>query len=507
MGFFKDSVQLISGVSNQDQNITRGDRLLTSKNASIEFDSLLKGMEHLSPNQLKYVPEMVVVQRVPSGYMVEMDDLAKYMMGSGISSFSEAINNIRNANPGMNSEFPINIGIDEGSILATLEAVKKESKKICPKCGKPIAECKCKKPVKAKVKRKRVRGKVKESVILTDDEVRNLLESITNTNGNIFVITDDNNNVFTLDGEFMFNGEFTEETSIPITMYQNMDENASDYYIEQILLDEQTPVTTGSKPPVSTPATNNPSSMTNNKPAPTSTPSSTSSTSSSSSSTSNTASSSSSGSTTSTTPNGSTTMNSNANKWQSHKTNVTSQSGQQPSAATHESYYIEFFDDEIPESAVLEIAKKLPEGANGVDDNALTQQAPITQKPFEGKRYLAGSDGHANYSNELDNKHGMVDGANGYDDNALTQQAPITQSSLIKKSYLTGQDGKSSFSSSKNESYAIDELENMRMVIEQCQSEGINFILIEDFKPFTNKPKKDKRVKASSMNKVKESNC
>ena len=143
-------------------------------------------------------------------------------------------------------------------------------------------------------------------------------------------------------------------------------------------------------------------------------------------------------------------------------------------------------------------AKNLPDGANGVDDNALTQQAPITAKPFEGKRYLAGSDGHANYDAEVDNKHGMVDGANGYDDNSLTQQNPITTTSIIKKSYLSGQDGKSSFSSSRNESFAIDDLENMKAVIEMCQSEGIGLILIEGFADTAKEKFGQARVKASN---------
>lgn len=570
MGFFKDSVQLISEMSHPDPKmITSNQRTLSSKTVGIEFDSILKGMDRLSAGQLKYVPEMVVVQRVPSGYMVEMDDLAKYMMGSNITSFSEALTNIRNANPGMDDELPLSIGVDEESILATIEEAKKESRRICPECGNPIPECTCGKgKMSESTEEEDIYDDDEEDSYLTDEEVRETLESVADENGNIFVITDDANNVFTLDGEFMFNGEFIDEGAIPITFYQNMNEEASNYYIQQVML-EAIPVGAIVKG-----ATNAGKFLANNA-----------------------------GKVTQAASNavkaaepivntmkqGKTVMGHAFNaakkgnlahyqkvmgravsmgkidpakaatlakfekvgttaanvakstpaklvgaggatwgayqtaqmgkeiddkfnaavekgldKWQQHKANVAQQQQQQgqtqtpPNSAAQESYYIEFFEDEIPEDVVLEIAKNLPDGANGVDDNALTQQAPITAKPFEGKRYLAGSDGHANYDAEVDNKHGMVDGANGYDDNSLTQQNPITTTSIIKKSYLSGQDGKSSFSSSRNESFAIDDLENMKAVIEMCQSEGIGLILIEGFADTAKEKFGQARVKASN---------
>lgn len=570
MGFFKDSVQLISEMSHPDPKmITSNQRTLSSKTVGIEFDSILKGMDRLSAGQLKYVPEMVVVQRVPSGYMVEMDDLAKYMMGSNITSFSEALTNIRNANPGMDDELPLSIGVDEESILATIEEAKKESRRICPECGNPIPECTCGKgKMSESTEEEDIYDDDEEDSYLTDEEVRETLESVADENGNIFVITDDANNVFTLDGEFMFNGEFIDEGAIPITFYQNMNEEASNYYIQQVML-EAIPVGAIVKG-----ATNAGKFLANNagkvtqaasnavkaaKPI------------------------------VNTMKQGKTVMGHAFNaakkgnlahyqkvmgravsmgkidpakaatlakfekvgttaanvarstpaklvgaggaawgayqtaqmgkeiddkfnagiekgldKWQQHKANVAQQQQQQgqtqtpPNSAAQESYYIEFFEDEIPEDVVLEIAKNLPDGANGVDDNALTQQAPITAKPFEGKRYLAGSDGHANYDAEVDNKHGMVDGANGYDDNSLTQQNPITTTSIIKKSYLSGQDGKSSFSGSRNESFAIDDLENMKAVIEMCQSEGIGLILIEGFADTAKEKLGQARVKASN---------
>ena len=570
MGFFKDSVQLISEMSHTDPKmITSNQRTLSSKTVGIEFDSILKGMDRLSAGQLKYVPEMVVVQRVPSGYMVEMDDLAKYMMGSNITSFSEALTNIRNANPGMDDELPLSIGVDEESILATIEEAKKESRRICPECGNPIPECTCGKgKMSESTEEEDIYDDDEEDSYLTDEEVRETLESVADENGNIFVITDDANNVFTLDGEFMFNGEFIDEGAIPITFYQNMNEEASNYYIQQVML-EAIPVGAIVKG-----ATNAGKFLANNagkvtqaasnavkaaKPI------------------------------VNTMKQGKTVMGHAFNaakkgnlahyqkvmgravsmgkidpakaatlakfekvgttaanvarstpaklvgaggaawgayqtaqmgkeiddkfnagkkkgldKWQQHKANVAQQQQQQgqtqtpPNSAAQESYYIEFFEDEIPEDVVLEIAKNLPDGANGVDDNALTQQAPITAKPFEGKRYLAGSDGHANYDAEVDNKNGMVDGANGYDDNSLTQQNPITTTSIIKKSYLSGQDGKSSFSGSRNESFAIDDLENMKAVIEMCQSEGIGLILIEGFADTAKEKFGQARVKASN---------
>lgn len=553
MGFFKDSVQLISEMSHPDPKmITSNQRTLSSKTVGIEFDSILKGMDHLSAGQLKYVPEMVVVQRVPSGYMVEMDDLAKYMMGSNITSFSEALTNIRNANPGMDDELPLSIGVDEESILATIEEAKKESRRICPECGNPIPECTCGKgKMSESTEEEDIYDDDEEDSYLTDEEVRETLESVADENGNIFVITDDANNVFTLDGEFMFNGEFIDEGAIPITFYQNMNEEASNYYIQQVML-EAIPVgaivrgatnagkflannagkvtqAAGNAVKAAKPIVNNMKqgkmvmshafnaarkgnlahyqkvmgravSMGKIDPAKAAT----------------LAKFEKVGTTAAkvarSTP-GKLVGTAGASwgayqtgqmgkeiddkfnagvekvldKWQQHKANVAQQQQQQgqtqtpPNSAAQESYYIEFFEDEIPEDVVLEIAKNLPDGANGVDDNALTQQAPITAKPFEGKRYLAGSDGHANYDAEVDNKHGMVDGANGYDDNALTQQAPITTTPLIKKSYLSGQDGKSSYSGSRNESFAIDDLENMKTVIEMCQAEGIDLILIEGF--------------------------
>jgi len=553
LGFFKDSVQLISEMSHPDPKmITSNQRTLSSKTVGIEFDSILKGMDHLSAGQLKYVPEMVVVQRVPSGYMVEMDDLAKYMMGSNITSFSEALTNIRNANPGMDDELPLSIGVDEESILATIEEAKKESRRICPECGNPIPECTCGKgKMSESTEEEDIYDDDEEDSYLTDEEVRETLESVADENGNIFVITDDANNVFTLDGEFMFNGEFIDEGAIPITFYQNMNEEASNYYIQQVML-EAIPVgaivrgatnagkflannagkvtqAAGNAVKAAKPIVNNMKqgkmvmshafnaarkgnlahyqkvmgravSMGKIDPAKAAT----------------LAKFEKVGTTAAkvarSTP-GKLVGTAGASwgayqtgqmgkeiddkfnagvekvldKWQQHKANVAQQQQQQgqtqtpPNSAAQESYYIEFFEDEIPEDVVLEIAKNLPDGANGVDDNALTQQAPITAKPFEGKRYLAGSDGHANYDAEVDNKHGMVDGANGYDDNALTQQAPITTTPLIKKSYLSGQDGKSSYSGSRNESFAIDDLENMKTVIEMCQAEGIDLILIEGF--------------------------
>ena len=54
MGFFKDSVQLISEMSHPDPNmIASNQRTLSSKTVGIEFDSLLKGMDRLSAGQLK----------------------------------------------------------------------------------------------------------------------------------------------------------------------------------------------------------------------------------------------------------------------------------------------------------------------------------------------------------------------------------------------------------------------------------------------------------------------
>ena len=138
MGLFKNSLELISEVSNTDtlNKYTKNSQTITG----LEFDNLMDSMEKLAPEEFQYTAESVVLRHVErmNKYVAEMGDLIKYMNYNGIDDFGYAVLNVAEAN---NLNFnDIAIGISEDALLEAEDA----SRRICPECGNPIKKCTCK---------------------------------------------------------------------------------------------------------------------------------------------------------------------------------------------------------------------------------------------------------------------------------------------------------------------------------------------------------------------------
>lgn len=140
MSLFKKSLELISELAKTEC----GDdcNTINNKSAEIEFDTVLGDMPIVPNNQFKYVPEAVNIQVTKLGYVVEMDDLAKYMLGAKVHGFAEALDQIATGNgvePGS-----IKVCIDEDAVKAAKDdAVKGKGTGKCKKCGNPVDHCTC----------------------------------------------------------------------------------------------------------------------------------------------------------------------------------------------------------------------------------------------------------------------------------------------------------------------------------------------------------------------------
>ena len=139
MGLFKNSLELIAEISKMEAGNTT--KIINSKSVGVEFDTVLAGMEKLTPKELTYVPEAVNVHKNKrlDCYVVEMDDLAKYMISANISSFKEAVDNIAEAYSIDSSK--IALCIDEASCKEACKKAKNEE--VCKGCGNPKSKCTC----------------------------------------------------------------------------------------------------------------------------------------------------------------------------------------------------------------------------------------------------------------------------------------------------------------------------------------------------------------------------
>jgi predicted transcriptional regulator len=95
MSLFKDTTQLIVEMAKGTASDLT-DKDLDVKLTNISFDDILKDMQSIQMGELAFTAEMVTVRGCKRlGYdLVEIDELAKYMMGNQITDFKEAINNI-----------------------------------------------------------------------------------------------------------------------------------------------------------------------------------------------------------------------------------------------------------------------------------------------------------------------------------------------------------------------------------------------------------------------------
>lgn len=140
MSLYKKSLELISELAKTEC----GDncKTINNKNAKIEFDTVMASIQNVANSEFKYVPEAVNVQVTKAGYLVEMDDLAKFMIGADIRNFSEALDLVAEGN-GV-EKGSIGICIDEDAVEVSMnEAVKGKNKGVCKKCGKPKEKCEC----------------------------------------------------------------------------------------------------------------------------------------------------------------------------------------------------------------------------------------------------------------------------------------------------------------------------------------------------------------------------
>ena len=94
MSLFKNSTQLIVEMTKGEGGITDDD--LEVKLNSISFDDVLDDMQSIQMGELGYKVEMVTVRECKRlGYdLVEMDELAKYMVSNNIRDFKEAVENV-----------------------------------------------------------------------------------------------------------------------------------------------------------------------------------------------------------------------------------------------------------------------------------------------------------------------------------------------------------------------------------------------------------------------------
>jgi predicted transcriptional regulator len=120
MSLFKDTTRLIVEMAKGDCNGLTGEDLEVKLN-SISFDDILDDMQSIQMGELGYTAEMVTVRECSRlGYdVVEMDELAKYMISENIRDFKEAVENIAEACNRDPKNFAI--VIDESAVRQSLQ--------------------------------------------------------------------------------------------------------------------------------------------------------------------------------------------------------------------------------------------------------------------------------------------------------------------------------------------------------------------------------------------------
>lgn len=123
---FKSSLKLISEMAKAEC----GDSVqtLNMKNLDKDYTDILGNIKTIASSDFMYDPKAVNVQATRVGNVVEMDDLAKYMVGAKIHSIREALDQIAEANGCMKGS--VGICVDEDAILEAKAEADKEVEEI-----------------------------------------------------------------------------------------------------------------------------------------------------------------------------------------------------------------------------------------------------------------------------------------------------------------------------------------------------------------------------------------
>lgn len=123
---FKSSLKLISEMAKAEC----GDSIqtLNMKNLDKDYTDILGNIKTIASSDFMYDPKAVNVQATRVGNVVEMDDLAKYMVGAKIHSIREALDQIAEANGCMKGS--VGICVDEDAILEAKAEADKEIEEI-----------------------------------------------------------------------------------------------------------------------------------------------------------------------------------------------------------------------------------------------------------------------------------------------------------------------------------------------------------------------------------------
>lgn len=119
---FKSSLKLISEMAKAEC----GDSVqtLNLKNLDKDYTDILGNIKTIASSDFVYDPRAVNVQATRIGNIVEMDDLAKYMVGAKVHNITEALNQIAKGNGCKKGS--IGICVDEDAILEAKEKADKE---------------------------------------------------------------------------------------------------------------------------------------------------------------------------------------------------------------------------------------------------------------------------------------------------------------------------------------------------------------------------------------------
>jgi len=123
MSIFNTAIQTLSNVAIQEAGITLPD--VTNVNLVEEMKAELDGMEYLTEDEMVFTVEMVPVRenRRLGKYLIEMEDLSRFMITNRITSVSEAVGYILECNDLVGQYDNVALVIDEASILDELASL------------------------------------------------------------------------------------------------------------------------------------------------------------------------------------------------------------------------------------------------------------------------------------------------------------------------------------------------------------------------------------------------
>ena len=123
MSIFNTAIQTLSNVAIQEAGITLPD--VTNTNLVEEMKAKLDGMDYLTEDEMRFTVEMVPVRenRRLGKYLIEMEDLSRYMITNRIASLKEAVAHILECNGLVGQYDNVALVIDEASILDELAAL------------------------------------------------------------------------------------------------------------------------------------------------------------------------------------------------------------------------------------------------------------------------------------------------------------------------------------------------------------------------------------------------